>query len=95
MPRVVLDDGCHVQPRERHCAVDVEEVYRQERRGGLASLTPAEPDPCHPQSATTNPQRAKTGGRQPGETKATQPDFSRPLTAGLASLDVPGILVSP
>jgi hypothetical protein len=28
VPRVVLDDERHVQPPQRGCAVDVEEVHR-------------------------------------------------------------------
>jgi hypothetical protein len=33
MPRVVLNDERHIQSRQRHCAIDVEEIHRQDRRG--------------------------------------------------------------
>jgi hypothetical protein len=33
VPRVVLDDERYIQPGQRSCAVDVEEVHRQDRRG--------------------------------------------------------------
>jgi hypothetical protein len=33
VPRLVLDDERHVQPGQRDCAVDVEEVHGQDRGG--------------------------------------------------------------